>query len=111
MPPLGAAGAKLQGYVDRLKDEQVQLELGKFGVKNPPGGKQGRKALLRNCFRSADLIRRAELYLEFPEVTKEGLWGMDPERIVTDPLHATLTICMCGFMYHCICPQSRSRTM
>ena len=71
----------------------VQLELGKFGVKKPPAGEQGRKALLKNCLRSAaDLIRRAELYLEFPEVNKQGLWGMDPERIVTDPLHATLRL-------------------
>ena len=54
----------------------VQLELGKFGVKKPPAGEQGRKALLKNCLRSAaDLIRRAQLYLEFPEVSAGGIDG------------------------------------
>ena len=100
MHPLG----QLAGYVDRLEDEDVQLELSKFGVKKPPAGEQGRKALLRNCLRSADLIRRAELYLEFPEVTKQGLWGMDPERIVTDPLHATLRLHPKLFWYAFMAP-------
>ena len=54
----------------------VQLELGKFGVKKPPAGEQGRKALLKNCLRSAaDLIRRAQLYLEFPEVMPRTVNG------------------------------------